>query len=694
MNSDSLPTPKQRKLIALGALLILLTAGWMRLWDLSKVPPGLFGDEAANGLDALDVLAGHGKIFFTGNYGREGLQMWLLAASIHLFGLNPTTLRIPSVIAGVVTALAAYWIGYEMFIIPSLSETSDTSFFRAWLIAFAAGIFTSFSFYHVLFSRFGGRVVFTSTLTGLTVASLWRALRLSGALAMNSRESRPKWLWWAITGGFMGLALHFYSASRFLPVFIGVFLTVWLLLDRDVSLHSERQTSKKWILAAGLMFGVAAIVFSPLAYYFVTHPGTFTERAKVVSPFEHGSGPEVLKVVIRSAKANLLQFIIPGRGDAAQFHNIPGRPVFMPLTASLAVIGMSISLWKWKDSRHKFLLLWFLIMVSPSFFAVDRYPTCPRIIGTVPGIFFFPALGMVGVLNAIKGLLARSEIMRQKNRELRILLYAVTALALLQAGYLTYRDYFKVWGRDPATADAYEIDMITAWHWLESHPTYGPIFLSSDIYKHPTFVLLYEKVPTSIYFTNFDPRLHWFDARRAWPLPSDLEPTTIIVGNSAVPPKPIQDLLGIHLIPLNKGTAFLPTRPTIDIPPRSPIWFSPQVGLVEQLTIAPHTSEENGWIVQVWRTRSAVQAETDVDPYQIQSALVGLDRRQVVTASDQMGVRPTQWGTNEVWITWQKVRWPKVPLKGSAIRILTHNKLPLRPPGNKNGWVTFFGDSN
>ncbi len=79
----------RQHLIILGGIEVLLIAGWMRLWQLSQIPPGLFGDEAANGLDALDVLAGRGQVFFPGNYGREGLQMWILAFALRTLGVTP-----------------------------------------------------------------------------------------------------------------------------------------------------------------------------------------------------------------------------------------------------------------------------------------------------------------------------------------------------------------------------------------------------------------------------------------------------------------------------------------------------------------------------------------------------------------------------------------------------------------------------
>ncbi|MCZ7668394.1 MAG: hypothetical protein M5U34_14980 [Chloroflexi bacterium] len=83
---------------------ILLLAAFLRLWRLEQMPPGLYHDEAYNGLDALScwwanlspnfMKAGNCTLrtptptirrsypfppLFEGNYGREPLHIYLMA---------------------------------------------------------------------------------------------------------------------------------------------------------------------------------------------------------------------------------------------------------------------------------------------------------------------------------------------------------------------------------------------------------------------------------------------------------------------------------------------------------------------------------------------------------------------------------------------------------------------------------------
>ena len=99
--------------------LIVAVAAFFRLWQIGSIPPGLFGDEATDGLDALDVLAGRGAIFFPANFGREGLHMWLVAGMFRLMGVTPLALRLPSALAGIATVLATYWLGRELVACPA-----------------------------------------------------------------------------------------------------------------------------------------------------------------------------------------------------------------------------------------------------------------------------------------------------------------------------------------------------------------------------------------------------------------------------------------------------------------------------------------------------------------------------------------------------------------------------------------------
>ena len=198
--------------------------------------------------------------------------MWIVAASFRLLGVTPFALRLPSAVAGIVTALATYWLGRELARYhlrrPDASALAVT---LTPLVALAAALYTATSFWHVHFSRFGIRGVFTPMCAALAFAALWRApeRRRRGGAAVIA--------WAAISGLFLGLSLHFYTASRFYPIFLLLFLALQAVIGRERALW--RQGFKVFII----IFAVAALIFLPLGVYFVQHPGSFTQRATEVA---------------------------------------------------------------------------------------------------------------------------------------------------------------------------------------------------------------------------------------------------------------------------------------------------------------------------------------------------------------------------------------------------------------------------
>src|SRR5690606_36021024 len=80
-----------------GWLAILLLAAALRFWQLGEWPPGLYRDEAFNGLDAL---SGRYPVFYPANNGREAGYIYLTAVSVALFGPTTLALRLPAALIG------------------------------------------------------------------------------------------------------------------------------------------------------------------------------------------------------------------------------------------------------------------------------------------------------------------------------------------------------------------------------------------------------------------------------------------------------------------------------------------------------------------------------------------------------------------------------------------------------------------
>ncbi|MEA3337302.1 MAG: hypothetical protein U9R25_15495 [Chloroflexota bacterium] len=680
---------RQREMFAL--LLILIVATLFRSWKLDLFPPGLFGDEAVNGLDALDVLAGRPQVFFPANYGREGLHMLVLAPFIQVFGPTALALRLPSVIAGVLTALATYWLGRELF-----ARTR----WRGVLVPLLAALFLSTSYWHVHFSRFGIRGVFTPLMAALAFAAFWR-----GANQIGARTGHP-YLWFPLAGVFLGSGAHFYTASRLVPIFLGLFLLAQWVLVWLIDRASHRQPSHPpllrnafWPLVA--MYGVAAIVFAPLGLFFLRNPGSLTQRAGAVSLFNPEiSAGDPLGLMWQAISANFLQFFIPGAGDQAIFYNLPGRPVFDLVTAFLLGAGILICLWAvWRGSSpNLFLLMWFPLMMVPTFLAVDRFPTLPRALAVMPGIFFFPALAL-------------GEFLRQGRQSgqrawLGRLAAILLVLAVVWHASLTWRDYFFRWGPSPETFDSFEGDVAETAQWLETRPD-AEVYLSTDIYRHPTFVFLHEQVPLTEFLTYTNPQVHQFDGRNSLPLPSQDQEATYLFTHNAGPDQTLNLLPGWQGFSSMESTPG-PGQPALQIARLAPATAAtdPPAGLSDDalfpvdIAFSPalrlagvwqeQTKEDETTLFLLWDVAGPLPGQ--YHGLQVQVGLQSLGEvEQLTQASSELTYRPTEWAADGQVLSWSRVPLPPEIPEGTqwVIRVVDRaTGVPLQPEGaDKEGWV-------
>ncbi|HEX9118431.1 MAG TPA: hypothetical protein VGA61_20360 [Anaerolineae bacterium] len=679
----------RRGRLVLALLLVLLVAAFFRLWQIGSLPPGLFGDEATDGLDALDVLAGRGAVFFPANFGREGLHIWFVAGFFRLLGINALALRLPSVIAGILTALATFWLGHELaqaLARPAADRGEGPVapvFPWSWLGLLAA-LYLGTSYFHVHFSRFGIRGVFTPLCAALAFAAFWRGVNRPGRV----------YLWFGLSGLFLGLSLHFYTASRFLPIFLAGFLLLQAALAYAGG-RREQAILVRHFGALALLVALAALVFAPLGLYFLQHPGSFSERAATVSAFKGGSPwPRIGQ----AALANLLQFFLPGRGDQAQFYNLPGRAVFDPVSAVLALIGVAALLYRWRQPAALFLLTWWPALLLPSFLATDRYPTLPRVLGTLPGVYFFPAAGLIALLVVWQRLAPR----RQGDLPDRApaapgwrawLPVALAAVALLVPAVLTYRDYFLVWGRSPATADAFEVDMAQAAGWLAANEPAGHVYLSSDIYRHPTFMLLYEHATVTRYFRDTDPNLSWFDARSVLPLPPRDQPATYLLAASAPPAQAAGGFLnGVGKVTERRaGNDGMPLLTVIDVPATAPDIaadraaepFSDRLALIGATWAG--SPAEAPLLYLYWQT--ALPDPAGWPGYRLQ---VAGDGWQTELSFDDF--RAPEWMPGGRFLTWRSLKLPAgaAALPGQLrLRLVTvDGGQPLTTPAAPDGWHT------
>lgn len=404
-------------------VVLVLIAGFYRFYQLDIIPPDFTFDEWAEVYDAQNFHEQGFQIFNTTNKGREPLFSYILSLALYFWESQDIVSRSIGALAGTLTVLITYPLVREMFRLMRPNQAR-------WLATLTTlGMVTSY--WQIHHTRIGMRHTLVPLMVSLTFYFLWRGL---------NRGRRIDFVW---AGLLLGGALYTYPAARFIPILLIVFFTLEGLVQKLTHYSVEALWPKHWrkLLIMALS---AIVVFAPLGYYFLfIGPEQFLKRAsQIVVDNPSLSQGNILQPLARSVIGNFggLAF----HGDDYFILNLPGRPIFDPVMVTAFVIGLGIALIRFRRPPYLFVVVWWLVMMSPSFFVEDFIPSFKRSIGMAPAIYIFPALTWLTLGELLIRWGERKRLNYQKL--IRVAAVIVPLLIYTVVGIVTYRDYFFIWG--------------------------------------------------------------------------------------------------------------------------------------------------------------------------------------------------------------------------------------------------------
>lgn len=494
------PTPRPVR-VALLAGSVLVGAA-LRLAFLNQIPPGLSHDEAYNGITALEVLLlGRREIFFDIYNGIEPLIIYWEALYFRLFGISPYAMRLVNVTAGLLTIGLTYAFARRLF-----AGRRWPARTHPWLPVLAA-LGVSLSLWAVFLSRLSLRAVTLPLLELLAFTCLWRGLTASP----DQRPGR-QWACFALAGLWSGIAMYTYLSSRFLPLVPLVFLLYWLL---------RGQVSRRQAVGWALFFAVWALVFAPLAGFYLTHPDIFSRRADQVLTLPVALAGDLRPLLTSIGNTFGLFGVL---GPASSRYGLAGRPVFEPVGAILFAIGLVTAIRRlWRPAReaapYAFLLIWWLVMLAPAFITGES-PHYLRTVGALPPTYIVWALGGVTVIG---WLLARRG---------RRLVLALVGLYLALVGGLTTYDYFVRWANDAEARSIYGAEFAEAARYLSQADLPGPVALSAAHFRD------WDRFRLDLHMRHRPPFVVWFNGPQALLFPPPgVQPTYIFTRGAPAHPR-------------------------------------------------------------------------------------------------------------------------------------------------------------
>lgn len=457
-------TQRTTRLVFLG---ILLLAVFARTWRITTMPGGLFPDQAANGEDALSILAGDLQPFYERGNGREALFFYLQAGMIALFGVGVWPLFLASALVGIATVWATTAAGTRVF---------------GTTVGLLSGLMLAANPWHVTLSRTGFRAILVPLAIALTV------LFLSGIV--RARTPRGRILHGLGAGAAFGLGWYTYIAFRVFSVVLALLTVILFFFD------ARRRPRFLWVrrfggslVVAGL---AAALVLAPLGIYFARHPAAFVGRAghvSVLNPDLHRG--DVAGTIVDVARDSVLAFFT--RGDENPRHNVPGAPLLSPIPAMLFLVGLSVAIVRSGQAFRRALrgrrpggtmpffavLLLALFMLAPAVATAEGIPHGLRLIGEIPAVFWLAGVGGAWVLHRFRHIPSR--VVRQWSPVI------VGALLALTVAYELVL-YFGVAANDPNVWREYRSDLTTVSAYLVERHAWGkpPAFLALDAFSEQT----------------------------------------------------------------------------------------------------------------------------------------------------------------------------------------------------------------
>lgn len=505
-------------------LLVLLTAVFLRLYQLTTIPPGLTHDEADHGITAVAILNGARDIYFTVGHGREPLFDYATAGLMALLGQKAWVLRGTAVL-------------FSLLMIGAMTAWTRLAFNNRVALLTAAGL--AVGFWPVMAARQGLRSITLPALFGLALYFFWRGLQKLeiGNRQLAAHNVKPPTLHvsrftshfslftfhFLLSGLLLGLTFYTYIPARGLWLLFPALLLVGGVWDR-------RWLRRAWAGTAVTLL-IAAVLAWPLVAYLRANPGAEIRIDELSTPLIAARQGD-FALLWANIKGGLAIFTVAG--DTAWRYNIPERPFLGPVMGGLFYLGVGLALWqvaggKWQvrgmageNGRLAYAaaLIWLVGGLAP-------------VLITGPELSMTQAMGMQPVIYLLVAIaldwLWQWLMVNSKWLMVNWLLAVGTLFLFGGTAVITARDYFGTWANAPEVRVQYESTMVAVLDYLAEQQVADTSVstITPGEFHSPAVAAL--TLPEDV----VQPR--WFDGRGSLIVPNADEALVVFSGFAPLP---------------------------------------------------------------------------------------------------------------------------------------------------------------
>ncbi len=475
---------------------ILILASFLRLYQLSSVPPSPSLDEVSIGYNAYSILQtgkdeyGNSIPVLLRAYDdwRPGLYVYFVIPFLPIFGLTALAVRLPSVLLSISTVYLSYLLVREFL------GNKKSSVFNKELDTNYLALLTSFllaiSPWHIYLSRLGHEVNL-----GLTAFLL-------GIYFFVTAVQHPKRKGlYIVSSIFLVLSLYGYQSQKFIvPV---VLFGAVALFYRNI-MQQLREVTLAAVIGIVLLIPLIIASSNPQALIrfnatsaFSSIDSKYQESAEnILTAREKG---DVIGKLLNNRRFILPQVFIANyashfnplwlfSGTENEQHKVPNLGLIYMWESIFIVVGMLVFFFLKIDRRYKiFVVLWFLS--SPLAAAITTgAPHAMRSYTFLPLWQMFSAIGLISAYFYF-----------QKYLSGKILIFLFSVVSLLSVIYFAY-NYYVVFPKTHSSSFQYALSKAIAYT-MKHEGRYREVIISNRENLHQSYMFF-------LFNSKYDPKLY------------------------------------------------------------------------------------------------------------------------------------------------------------------------------------------